>query len=63
MNRHPLSLWISSDDMESWTHRQDLLTFPGAHSYPDGFLDSTGRRLHLSSDYNRHDAIYVGVDV
>ena len=61
MNRHPLSLWISSDDMKSWPHRQELLTFPGAHSYPDGFVDADRRTLHLSSDYNRHDAIYICV--
>ncbi len=63
MNRYPLSLWISDDGMKSWAWREDLVTFPGALSYPDGFIEADGRRLHLSFDYNRHDAIYVGVDL
>lgn len=63
INRHPLSLWISTDDMKSWSTKCDLHTFPGAHSYPDGFLDWDAQRLHISSDYNRHDAIYAGIGV
>jgi hypothetical protein len=63
MNRNPLSLWISDDGMKSWKTKQELVTFPGALSYPDGFIDTDGKRLHLAFDYNRHDAIYVGVDV
>jgi predicted neuraminidase len=59
--RNPLSVWISEDEMHSWSHKRDIVTFPGWHSYPDGFVDEEQGFLHISYDYNRHDAIYVGV--
>lgn len=57
-NRNPLSLWISDDGMRTFKDRRDLVTFPGALSYPDGFVDQDGKTLHYGFDYNRHDAIY-----
>jgi predicted neuraminidase len=60
-NRNPLSVWISEDEMKSWSSKRDIVTFPGWHSYPDGFVDEKQEYLHVSFDYNRHDAIYVGV--
>lgn len=60
-DRHPLSLWISDDDMRSWGHRRDFCTFPGRLSYPDGVVSADGTRIDLVFDYNRHDLIYWGV--
>jgi predicted neuraminidase len=61
--RNPLSLWISNDDMKSWYHKQDLITFPGSLSYPDGFVDEEEGYIHFAFEYNRHDSIYVGVKI
>lgn len=61
--RYPLSLWISNDDMKSWYIKQDVVTFPGSHSYPDGFVDEAEGCIHFTFDYNRHDVIYVRVPV
>jgi predicted neuraminidase len=58
--RNPLSLWVSRDDMRSWYHKRDLVTFPGWLSYPDGFVDEDEGYVHFAFDYNKHDAIYVG---
>ena len=46
-------------------NRGDLCTFPGALSYPDGEIEETdeGIFLHFAFDYNRHDAIYMKVEL
>jgi predicted neuraminidase len=61
LDRNPLSLWISDDDMRTWAVQRDLVTFPGWLSYPDGFFDAEEGAIHFAFDYNRHDALYVGV--
>jgi len=58
--RHPLSLWISKDDMKTWSYKRDLVTFPGRLQYPDGFVDEEEGYVHFTFDYNRHDVIYMG---
>lgn len=59
-NRNYMSMWISDDDMATWGYRRQLVHFPGAHSYPDGWLDEDEGMVHFAFDYNRHDVIYVG---
>lgn len=68
--RHPLSLWVSHDDMRTWPHRQVLVphSLDGPDtgmglSYPDGFLSTDGRTLHLAFDDNRHRAVYVRTEL
>ncbi len=61
--RNPMSLWISSDDMQSWAYKRDFCTFPGQLSYPDGVLSADQRFIHLLFDYNRHDLIYWGLEL
>ncbi len=56
--RHPLSLWISDDGLQTFYEKRDSVTFPGALAYPDGFVEANGQVLHYGFDYNRHDAIY-----
>lgn len=60
VNRNPLALWISDDDLASWSHRRVLTDFPGHLAYPDGELDEDGGWIHFVFDYNRHDVIYWG---
>lgn len=59
-SRNPLSLWISDDDMQTWSCKRDLVTFPGGLSYPDGFVDEEEGVIHFAFDYSKHDTIYVG---
>jgi predicted neuraminidase len=58
VNRNPLSLWISDDDLVSWSYRRDLTSFPGMLAYPDGVVSEDERWVHFVFDYNRHDVIH-----
>ena len=46
--RNPLSLWISEDDMKSWSVKIDLIRDSRADAtlnYPDGFVDEDNNQL------------------
>lgn len=60
VNRNPLALWMSADDMATWYSRRIVTEFPGMLAYPDGFVDEQAGLLHFAFDYNRHDVIYWG---
>jgi len=57
--RNPLSLWVSSDALETWGRRRTITDFPGQLSYPDGYVDEDDACVHFAFDYNRHDLIAV----
>lgn len=59
-DRNPLAMWISDDDMQTWSYKRILTNFPGKLQYPDGFVDEEEGYVHFAFDYNRHDLIYVG---
>lgn len=63
VNRNPLSLWVSDDDMRTWGYRRDLTDFPGMLAYPDGFVTDDESELHLVFDYNRQSVIYWGAEL
>ncbi|MGB8355149.1 MAG: sialidase family protein [Chthoniobacteraceae bacterium] len=63
VNRNPLALWISYDDMATWGYQRIITDFPGQLAYPDGEIDSEERYLHFAFDYNRHDVIYWKVAI
>jgi predicted neuraminidase len=62
-NRNPLALWISDDDLVTWSYQRILTDFPGHLAYPDGVVDETETYVHLVFDYNRHDVIYWGAEL
>lgn len=57
--RHPMSMWISEDDMVSWHYKREVLNVPGHHSYPDGFVDETEAFVHFACDHKRKNSLYV----
>ena len=57
--RNPLALWISDDDMQTWSYQRVITDFPGQLAYPDGFVDDDERWIHFAIDYNRHDLIAI----
>jgi len=61
--RHPLSLWLSDDDMATWGYRRTITGFPGQLAYPDGFVDDNEDWVHFAFDYNRHDLIAVSAAI
>jgi predicted neuraminidase len=63
VNRNPLALWVSEDDMQTWPHRRVIADFPGILSYPDGEVDKEEQFVHFAFDYNRHDVIYWKVAI
>jgi len=63
LNRQPLSLWISGDDMKSWNYKRDIVTFPGWLSYPDGVVSADGKRILFAFELNRHDIYFVDAEI
>lgn len=57
--RYPLELWISDDDMNSWTSKIRLTDFPGTYHYSDGFYEDGHIRLVV--EHNRHTILYFDV--
>lgn len=59
--RNPLAVWLSEDEMETFSDRRVITDFPGVFCYPDGF--SEGGHVLLSIEYNRHDILFVDADL
>lgn len=48
--RNPLSLWVSHDDMKTWSIKVDLVSNPDRKvslNYPDGFIDEDAKVIRL----------------
>lgn len=63
VNRNPLAMWISDDDMKTWGYQRVLTDFPGMLAYPDGVVDAEERYVHFIFDYNRQCVIYWGAEL
>lgn len=59
IDRQPLSVWISDDDMQTWSYKRQLVRFPGWHAYPDGVVSPDGSKLWLAFEFNRHDIYFI----
>lgn len=59
--RFPLSVWVSDDDLKTFSDKRIVTDFPGAFSYADGV--SEGNHIRFTIEYNRHDILYVDVDL
>ena len=71
--RNPMSIWISDDEMDTWSIRDDIIASADSYrpdgwekgldqlSYPDGILLDS--RLVFVYDRNRRDIIFVEVDI
>ena len=64
INRNPLEVWVSNDDMNTWTKKIRVLDFPSSYlSYPDGFYDEESNTVKFAFELNRHDIYYVEVEL
>lgn len=63
VSRNPLALWVSDDDMRTWSMRRTLTDFPGMLAYPDGFVTDDESYFHFIFDYNRQNVIYWGAQI
>lgn len=62
-DRYPLEIWISDDNMETWSYKKTLMDLPGAISYPDGFCTEDSSHICLAVEFNRHDIYYIDHEV
>lgn len=58
--RDPLSIWLSSDEMENWQVKEDVIT-GGQLAYPCPLI--VDGRLVFAYDHNRRQARFVEVDL
>lgn len=71
--RNPLSIWVSDDELQSWSIREDVIATSGNYrpanwrdgpdqlAYPCGIV--LGRRLAFVYDRNRRDVLFVKVEI
>lgn len=55
--RYPLQIWISDDDMRTWSRKEMVTEFPGSYSYADGFYENG--HIQFTIEYNRHDILFI----
>jgi predicted neuraminidase len=58
--RDPLSIWVSDDEMETWSIKENVGT-GGAFSYPAPLVLDNGKVV-FSYDLNRRQAVFVEVE-
>lgn len=61
VKRSPLELWISDNNMKSWSEKIRLTDFPGDYSYTDGFYENGHIRFVI--EHNRHTVLYFDVEL
>ena len=47
-----MSIWLSSDELQTFEDKRLISDFPGAFCYPE-----------FTIEYNRHDILYIDADV
>lgn len=60
-NRNPLSLWISDDDLASFSDQRVISDFPCCYCYPDGFYEDG--HILFTIELNRHELLFVDHEV
>ena len=61
MNRMPLAVWISGDDMKTWPDRRIISDLPICYCYPDGFWENG--HIMFTIELNRHEILFVDHEV
>lgn len=59
--RYPLCLWISDDDMKTWSEKIQLTNFPGSYHYPDGFYEDG--HIKFTIEYDRNLILYFDIEL
>ena len=58
--RDPLSIWVSDDELETWSIKEDVI-HGGALAYPNSMIIDD--KLVFAYDRNRREAIFVEVEI
>lgn len=56
-NRNPLAIWISDDDMRTWSDKRIIADMPLSYCYPDGFYENG--HILFTIELNRHEILFV----
>ncbi len=59
--RAPYELWISEDDMNTWSKKIRLTDFPGEYHYTDGFYEDG--HIYFVVEHNRHTILFFDVEI
>ena len=57
--RFPYEMWISDDDMRTWSEKIRLTDFPGSYCYSDGFYENG--HIKLVVEHNRHTTLFFDI--
>jgi len=60
-NRSPLSLWISGDDLKTFSDKRVVTDFPGNYCHPDGFYEDG--HILFTIEINRHEILFFDCNV
>lgn len=60
-HRTPLAVWISEDELDTWSEKRIISDFPACYCYPDGIAE--GNRLLFSIETNRREIIFIDYTV
>lgn len=58
IDRSPLSVWVSYDNMRTWSYKKDVVDYVGWLSYPDGIVLGDNKVM-FAFELNRHDIYFV----
>lgn len=61
--RIPVEIWISDDDMTTWSYKHKITDFPGCYSYPDGYCTPDSKHIMFTFEFNRHDIYFVDHEI
>ncbi|MBQ8885179.1 MAG: exo-alpha-sialidase [Clostridia bacterium] len=61
--RYPLTVWISDDELESFSYKRVIADMPGAYSYSDGVPSPDGKHILFAFEFNRHDIYFVDHEI
>ena len=59
--RAPYQIWVSDDDMKTWSIKETITDFPGEYHYTDGFYEDG--HLLLTVEHNRHTVLFIDYEI
>ena len=59
--RWPLEVWVSEDDIKTWSKKIRVTDFPGEYHYPNGYYKEG--KLCFVIEHNRHTVLYIDLDI
>jgi predicted neuraminidase len=60
--RFPLQVWVSEDDMRSWSRKITVESGEGFFCYPDGYVTEDNKKVRFTYE-NRHDIFLVETEL